>query len=736
MQARVISLIVVLQLACGLIFADQTANNVRSQVSFETDIMPIFSALGCNDAKCHGSTGSKQGLQLSLFSDNSLADFNAVARDSRARIINLIEPQKSLLLLKPTAEIPHKGGKIIKKDSPQYKTILKWISLGASVSYKGQPELISIKASPEKLYLQKDRTAKVTITAQYSDGTQKDITQQAKIYSNDQHIAMPAQSGTVKGINVGQCAVTAVYMGKHTIIPAKLTQTLPTSFPKVFPYNEIDKHTFAMMKTLGIPPSGVSTDNDFIRRVYLDVIGTLPTPEEVRLFLLDEDQRKRSKLIDKLMVRDEFADFWTLKWGDLLRLKSEYPSNLWPNAVQAYHRSIRDSIAGNKPYDQFVRELLVSSGSDFRDPPVNFYRAFAKRDPQKLSDTTAMVFMGARTSCASCHAHPIEGWTVDDNLKMAAFFSKVGYKKTQEWKEEIVYFNPDGRLLSPGDRKLITPAFIDGSQPKLEKDQDPRIVFADWLITEDNPWFAKNITNRIWYWLLGRGIIDAPDDIRSTNPPSNPQLLNYLAKELIKSDYDLRHIYRLILNSRTYQLSSETNKWNKADRAFFSHYPVKRMTAEQTLDAVEQITGVYDSYSSRVPEPYTVLPKGHRAIELEDGSIGSSFLELFGRPSRDSAFESERNCEISMRQTMHFINSQHLQAKINASPVIKQWIRSKIDNRQIVDRIYLSALSRYPTDEEKSTAIQYLADKKRPRTQAIQDLAWAVLNTKEFMFIH
>jgi hypothetical protein len=404
--------------------------------------------------------------------------------------------------------------------------------------------------------------------------------------------------------------------------------------------------------------------------------------------------------------------------------------------VQAYHRWIRDSIAQNKPYDKFATQLLTSSGSNFRSSPVNFYRAFLKRDAQSLADATALLFMGARISCARCHGHPVEEWTLDDNLGMAAFFAKVRYKKTQEWKEEIVYFNPKASLRHPRTAQLVKPTFLGGDTLELSSDQDPRVKFAEWLTAPENPWFARNIVNRIWFWLLGRGIVHEPDDLRPTNPPQNPELLAYLEKELVSHNYDLKHIYRLILNSRTYQLSSKSNQWNKQDIAHFSHYPTKRLGAEQLLDAIGQVTETSEKYISRVPEPYTLLPAGHRAIQLTDGSIKTPFLEMFGRPPRDTAYESERSCETSMRQALYFINSRQLQAKIATSPSLRQLMRSGKSNPEIVEEIYLATLSRFPTDNEKQSVMEHIGKDKRTRNQAIQDFVWAIMNTKEFLFNH
>jgi hypothetical protein len=404
--------------------------------------------------------------------------------------------------------------------------------------------------------------------------------------------------------------------------------------------------------------------------------------------------------------------------------------------VQAYHRWVRHSIATNKPYDQFARELLTSSGSNFRVPPVNYYRAFLSREPQNLAEVTALIFMGARVGCARCHAHPQERWGLDDNAGLAAFFGQLRYKRSNEWKEEIVYVNPRQTMRDPRTNAPVKPRFLGGETVELEPGEDARVRFAQWLTSPDNPWFAKNIVNRIWFWLLGRGIVHQPDDLRSTNPPSNPELLDYLEQELISHDYDLKHVYRLILNSCAYQRSSSTNEWNRQDAAHFSHYYVKRLGAETLLDAIGQITEQWDTYRSRIPEPFVVMPSGFRATHLPDGSIGIPFLELFGRPPRDTAYESDRDFEVSMRQTLHLLNSSDVQNKINRSRRLRRLLEQHQDDTELLEEIYLSMLARFPSDEEKQKLSQFMSENKGARAQALQDVVWALMNTKEFLFNH
>jgi len=590
------------------------------------------------------------------------------------------------------------------------------------------------------------------------------------------------------------------------------------------PANQIDRIVFARLAELKIKPV-LCSDAVFVRRAYLDVIGMLPTAKEARDFIQSTDKNKRVALIDRLMARDEFADYWSMKWGDVLRIKAEFPINLWPNAAQAYHRWVRASIVANKPYDQFVREMLTSSGSNFRVGPVNFYRAMQNKTPEGIATAVALTFMGARA----------ESWPKDRLPGVAVFFSQIGYKPTSEWKEENVFWDPLGASkapdsIAPGQAaintspprppapkpkkppvktkkppaktkkppvkpkvksskptapagqstasptkakapakqetppvKLITPraqtaVFPDGTKIKLSPNQDPREVFADWLITKKNPWFARAAVNRVWGWLLGRGIVHEPDDIRDDNPPSNPKLLAYLEKEFIASGYDMRKLYRLILTSRTYQLSAVSRSTNPKAAANFANYPLRRLDAEVLIDAVNQITGTTDLYTSPIPEPFTYIPKDMRAVEIADGSITSSFLALFGRSARATGMENERNNKPVAAQWLHMLNSGHIQSKLERSPRLKAICSASRKPDQILEDLYLTVLSRFPTAEEVAAAEEYgkftaarkpKLDKKgkpiryRPsKTELLKrannwlDITWALINSSEFLYRH
>jgi len=490
--------------------------------------------------------------------------------------------------------------------------------------------------------------------------------------------------------------------------------------------NKIDELVSAKLRERKIQPANVCSDAVFVRRVYLDTLGTLPTAVEAENFILDRNANKRSVLIDRLLARDEFADYWAMKWSDLLRVKAEFPINLWPNAAQGYHHWIRECIRENMPYDQFARAMLTASGSDFDVPPVNFYRALQSKDPQTIAQAVALTLMGTR----------IEKWPVEQRTNLAAFFSNVGYKYTLEWKEEIVFFDPNSTNAEAVGAAPRTATFPDGTSVVLQPDQDPRAVFADWLVAPKNPWLARSMVNRTWSWLLGRGIVQEPDDLRPDNPPSNPELLAYLEQELISSGYDLKHIFRLILNSETYQLSSLPKTDDPQGPANFAFYPLRRLDAEVLIDAVDQITGSTENYSSAIPEPYTFIPPDVRSVALPDGSITSSFLEMFGRPPRDTGLESERNNHISAAQKLWLLNSSLMRQKIEQSRMIQYQTTSGKTPREIAVGMYLGILSRFPTETESQAVETYFQSGKLDRREATVDVAWALMNSDEFLYRH
>ena len=588
------------------------------------------------------------------------------------------------------------------------------------------------------------------------------------------------------------CAAVLLSVTGAVAAPKTTSSIYESSIPAT-PANEIDRLVFDKLSALKIKPV-LCSDAVFVRRAYLDVIGTLPTAEEAREFIRNPDtENKRRLLIDRLLATDEFADYWAMKWSDILRIKAEFPVNLWPNAAQAYHRWVRTAIAQNMPYDKFVRELLTSSGSNFRVGPVNFYRAVQNRTPDGIASAVALAFMGSRT----------DSWPKTRVADMAVFFSQIGYKPTNEWKEENVIWDPLhitelASNIAPGKDAIVPPTtkgqpeqpaadaatppadppkpgkaqsavFPDGTKIKLPTTQDPREVFADWLISPKNPWFARSIANRVWGWLLGRGIIHEPDDIRPDNPPCNPALLAYLEKELIASNYDLKHLYRLILSSRTYQFSSVPRFRDPQAVANFAGYPHRRLEAEVLIDAVNRITGASDLYTSAIPEPFTYIPRDKPAVALADGSISSSFLTLFGRSARATGMENERTNKPVPAQWLHMLNSSHIQRKLEQGPKLAAIIDSGRKPQEITEELYLAILSRFPMPDEvqdvegfgkftpppvaekpastsKSSKYGKAAKPAKPvkidratlakNRESWIDVAWALINSTEFLYRH
>ena len=497
--------------------------------------------------------------------------------------------------------------------------------------------------------------------------------------------------------------------------PAKLPAGGATT-----PSDRIDELVFKKLDELKIKPANLCSDVVFLRRAYLCVAGKIPTEDEARAYLESSRPDRRAKLIDALLERPEFADYLAMRWGDVLRVKAEFPIKLWPNAVQAYYRWIYSSVRTNKPYDQFVREMLVSNGSNFREGAVNFYRAMQDRSPKGMASTVALTFMGERT----------DHWPAKKLEAMSGFFGQVAYKGTQEWKEEIVFFDPTA------DKKgLVKQAlFPDGRKPNIVPGQDPRAVFASWMVHPANPAFTRCISNRVWLWLMGRGIVNEPDDFRPDNPPSNPALLEHLQKELVTAKFDVKHLFRIILNSRTFQLSSIPVDENPKAVENFGVYPLRHMDAEVLIDALNQITGTHESYSSPIPEPFTFIPDNMRAVQLADGSVTSSFLELFGRSPRDSGLENERSRTVRPNQRLHLLNSTHVQRKVKECPLVKEATTGDLSLTDLTEKIYLVVLSRAPSEEELDLARQHAARVRLPEFAA--DFVWALINLPEFDHIH
>jgi len=696
-----------------------TVSSSAQTIDFKNTIHPQLSQNSCNTTSCHGNTYNK--LQLSMFSGSPINDYETLTKSLGGRYCNIFEPEKSLLLRTIKAE-SNNDNIHIKAEQQLINNIVKWLNEGAPYESDESIKLtrISLRTANNKA-VQKGVNINLKAFAHYNNNTTKDITAHC-IFESQNKDLIAISSNSLTPLEYGEGYISARYL--HHFNTLKISLPLPHTVSIKKGNTEVDHLVNKKLSLLNIPPSDICADEVFIRRVFLDLTGRIPTQQQTITFLNNKTPSKRDNIIDSLLNSEGFAEYQTLKWGDLLRSKSEFPSNLWPNAVQAYNKWIKSSIQNNMPYDEFVRTLLLSSGSNFRTPPVNFYRAYQIREPSIIGETSALLFTGIRFECARCHAHPKAGITQQQASDMGAFFQQLKYKRTAEWKEEIVYTDLDKK-----DKRVIH--MFDGQEVKLSDTQDYRYAFANWLCHEDNPYFANAICNRIWYWLNGRGIVNEVDDIRETNPPSNPELLEYLASELLHNNYDLKHIFKLILTSDTYQRSSVTNEYNKNDLTFFSHRTLRRLEAEQLIDAICDITGQAEHYMSKVPEPFTFLPD-FRAVQLEDGTITTPFLEMFGRPSRDNSYENNRDNTLNMKQTLHLLNSNHLMDKIKKSEKLNQLLHQDKNHELVIQDLYLTVLNRYPSGKEIEIATSYMVN----NPAQLNDLVWALLNTAEFIFNH
>ncbi|MFQ5732416.1 MAG: DUF1549 domain-containing protein [Planctomycetaceae bacterium] len=689
---------------------------------FENDIVPILSKFGCNAGGCHGKAEGQNGFKLSVFGYDPPADWKALVSESRGRRVNAAAPRRSLLLLKAAGGIPHGGGVRIRRNSGEYRTLAGWMAAGMPLGDANAPRVVSVEVTPRERQLAMNASQQMRVTATYSDGRKVDVTRYARFQTNNETLAKVDEFGLVTaGDAPGEAAVMVEYMGAVDVFRALVPR--PESGPKLaWPaaVNFIDRHVDAKLRKLNITPSGVCDDATFLRRVSLDLIGTLPTAGEARRFLADKRKHKRAKLVEALMKRPEFADYQALKWSDLLRVDRQA---LGHKGAYEYYRWIREAIAANKPYDRFVRELITAEGP-LRDAPGGYLFQVIK-DPGKLSSTVSQVFLGMRIECAQCHHHPFDRWSQTDYYGMQAYFTQIQFKAS-----------PRGTMLGslrnqatkhPRTQQTIYAHPLGTKNPAASPEGDRRRLFAKWLTAPENPWFAQNLVNRVWAHLMGRGIIHPVDEVRLTNPPSNPELLSALAADFVKNGYDVRQLIRRITASRTYQLSSDTNATNKRDEQNFSRALFKRPDAEVLLDAVCQVTGV--------PEKFKGLPSGYRAIQLWDSHVPHEFLKLFGRPVRSTPCDCERIGSPTVAQVLHVLNSPKIHAKLSHDGGrIAQLVRKYKSDEKLVDELYLTMYARYPSKTERTATVAYLTRHKATRRRAAEDLAWSMMNTVEFLF--
>lgn len=697
-------------------------------VSFRNQVQSVLAKSGCNSGACHGAAAGKNGFKLSLRGYDADADWFTITRQARGRRIVPSDPGRSLLLLKPTGALPHKGGVRFEVDSPDYNTIAAWIAAGAPAPKESDARLDRLEMLPAGVVLKPGDSQRLLVRAYYSDGHSDDVTRWVKFTSSDESVAQVDQAGRVKIMGSGEGVVSGWFASRIVVatITVPFTQTAAAgAFDKAPRRNFIDDLVLAKLKRLNLPPSPRASDAEFLRRAFIDTIGVLPTADETRAFLADAALDKRDRLINGLLARPEFVDYWTYKWSDLLLVNTE---KLPPPAMWSYYRWIRSQVAENTPWDQFARRIVTASGSTLENGAANFYGLH--KDPLEMSETTSQAFLGMSITCAHCHNHPLEKWTNDQYYGMANLFARLKIKNADGEGNLTVFPTTEGELIQPRTGRPQPPRPLDGEAIPLEATADRRLALADWLTAPENPYFSRAITNRVWANFLGVGLVEAVDDVRLTNPPSNAELLSALAKHLVENHYDLKSLMRLILQSETYQRSSQTLAENAADRRFYSRYFPRRMRAEVLLDAISQVTGTPTEFKGYAP--------GWRALQLPDSNVDSYFLKSFGRPQRLLTCECERTNEPSMVQVLHITNGDTINQKLAAKGSrVEQLLAAKTPDDKIVEDAYLSALSRQPTDAEKQQLVSELGQgPAAEKRQAIEDLYWSLLSGKEFLFNH
>ncbi len=703
-------------------------------VHFVNQVVPIFTKFGCNAGGCHGKADGQNGFKLSLLGFEPQDDFEYVVKEARGRRVFANSPEYSLLLRKATGQIAHGGGKKLEPDSPFYTILRRWVEQGAPQGKANEGEVTRIEVFPKEGLLDRKGSQQIVVIAHHSDGSTTDVTRMTQFESNNPDLGSVDGNGLVNAKEIpGSAAVMVRYQSNVDVFRATVPLGVPvTDLPK--PASYIDELVFKRFKDLGLPPSPICDDSTYIRRVMIDIAGRLPTPAETSAFLNDKSADKRENLVDKLLESPDYAEYFANKWSAILRNRRKAVNDdLRP--TQAFHDWIRDAIKENKPYDQFVRGILTVSGEEVKDPPVVWFREL--KEPTAQMEDTAQLFLGQRLGCAKCHHHPFEKWSQHDYWSMAAFFTKVDVKDSKPAKKSKDKMDPavpasvsmksgSTEVKNPRTNKMVKPAGLDAPTIDFAKDEDPRGKLADWMTDAKNPFFAKSLVNRYWKHFLGRGLIDPEDDMRVTNPASNPDLLDALAKNFIESKYDLKKLVRAVCTSKTYQFSAVPNEFNADDRQNFSRFLPKRLNAEVLLDAIDDVTASKTNFKGVT---------GLRAVQLPDNLFDSYFLSVFGRPDSASACECERNSDASLAQALHMFNSQEILAKV-AGKRASDLAKDKRSHEERLTDLYLVAFSRKPTKEELENLTAYITKKTGKEQTAYEDIVWALINTKEFLFNH
>ena len=717
-----------------------TASLAAEPLSFVRDIQPILTKAGCNAGACHAKaiTGQR-GFRLSVLGFEPEEDYEAIVKQGKGRRVFPPAPEESLLITKGAAIVPHTGGKHLEPGSEFYQTLVRWIAEGMPYTQPNEPVLNAIAVEPSRITLKPKTAQQLKVTARYSDGSSRDVTKLALFEANDTAMASATDSGLVNTLDLpGNVAVMVRFGGKVSVCSVSIPLGAPVeSLPPV--KNFIDQHVFANLKQIGIPPSPICDDSTFLRRVSLDIGGRLPTMEETKAFLADKAPDKRDRAIESLINSPDYADYFANKWTALLKNQRTEAADITANF--AFHAWMRDNLLANTPYDQLVRQILASTGTIVSNPPVAWYKRV--KEPTTQVEDVAQLFLGVRMQCAQCHHHPFERWTQAEYYHMAAFFSQIGRKPTAIAGEDLI-FHKRGTAQTEHrkTRDMLKPAGLGEPPLDIAPDDDPRLALADWMAQKKNPFFAKALVNRYWKHFFKRGLIEPEDDLRDTNPPTNPELIDALAKHFTDTNFDLKALVRVIAQSHTYQLSAMPNEHNAIDRQAFSHFYPKRMTAEVLLDSIDMVTASKTDFAD--------LPPGTRAISLPDNSYtrASPFLKVFGRPDNTSVCECERVSSASLAQSLHLMNASDVKAKLTASGGrAEQLTKAEMPEPKRIRELYLAAFSREPTADEVQIAETHLLkpridatgkplDSQRAKRNGYEDLLWALLNTKEFLFNH
>jgi hypothetical protein len=696
-------------------------------IDFKTEIEPLLSKLGCNAGGCHGKASGQNGFKLSLFGFDADFDHSAIVKEARGRRVFAAAPDQSLMLLKATGRMAHGGGKKLSEDSEDYRLLRRWIQAGSPASAGNVPQIAKLHVTPSDRVLQQGAEQQLAVVAEYSDGSKRDVTRQSEFFGNLDTVAMIDHTGLVTaGQQSGEAALMARHRGHVAVFRAIVPHGPPLAeLPGWKSNNYLDDLAAAKWKKLGLAPSGLCDDATFLRRITVDLCGRLPTVEEAKAFLADTRNDKRSLLVDKLLDSPDYPAYFAMRWGTILRNSNLAGSD---RAAYAFHNWIKDMIARNRPYDEFVRGVIAAAGEWQDAPAINWYWQMRDDQLHQVTADTAQVFLGVRLQCAKCHHHPYERWGQEDYYGLSGFFTRLGRKS---FGEPPPYYSSSN--VTTGERNPLTgktpePKYPDGAVAKFTAEEDPRHALVDWMAKPDNPFFSKTLVNRLWGHFMGRGLYHEVDDLRDSNPPSNPELLDALAKDFVKNKFDVKHVIRLIVNSRVYQLSSEPTPANAKDRQNFARFYARRLVAEVLHDAVHQATGTKAGFGG--------VSATARAIDLPHENFGSYFLDVFDRPRRVTGCECERSSGATLAQVLLLANSDEIENKLRAgNGRIAKLITDKKSTKEAIEELYLAAYARYPVEAELKRTIAHVDDSPN-RQQALEDVLWALLNAKEFSFNH